>query len=177
MIVVLDAFCIHWERPCLKELSAVEHRSWGTEISWLKTPQKALAETEISQFLVLGVFHLALHHFTAAEQLIWCALKNLSALSPFAACFHQSQILTLAKIQFVIKHRSANPLQVWLQLHVNMLFHRRLVEPDGICKRQVDLIQNLAVGKLCPCSERILPWLLSYFTFCLKLCNSPAKRI
>lgn len=108
-----------------------------------------------------GCFSLALHHFTTAEQLIWCALKNFSTLSPFAACFHQSQILTLAKFQFVIKHRSANPLQVCLQLHVNMLFHRRLIEPDGICKRQADLIQNLAVGKFCPYSERTLLWLLS----------------
>lgn len=114
-----------------------------------------------------GRFSLALYWFTTAEQLIWGALRDLSAGSPFAACFHQSQILTLAKIQF-IKHRSANPLQVCLQLHVNMLFHRRLIELDGIFKRQADLIQNLAVVKFCPGSERTLPWLLLYFSFCLK---------
>lgn len=49
-----------------------------------------------------------------------------------------------------------------------MLFHRRLIELDGIFKRQADLIQNLAVVKFCPGSERTLPWLLLYFSFCLK---------
>jgi len=33
VIALLDAFCICGERPCLKELCAVEHRRGGTEIS------------------------------------------------------------------------------------------------------------------------------------------------
>lgn len=122
VIRVLHGLSIQWESPCLKELCAIERRKGRTEMSGIKTTERVMGRAK--GFLVphAGLFSSALHHFTPAEQLFWGALKSPTVGSPSTVCLHQSQILALAKIQSIVKHRSANPLWICLQLHVNMLF-------------------------------------------------------